>query len=85
MAALSTFDAPLDGVWAIPSAGVVLDLTDVSFTIPGIRGVVGVHHRCAQDDRSFEVRVTDRVMYLLNLPGLAQTLGVASSRPPEGL
>jgi len=79
MAGLSKFEASLDGLWEIRQRGVVLDLTDVSFIdSSGIRGVVGVQHRCADDGRSFEMRVNETVMYVLNLTGLAEILGVAS-------
>jgi len=71
------FEAALMPCWEVPSQGIVLDLTGLTFMdSSGIRSVVEVHQRSTHEGRTLQVHVNETVLYVLKLTGLTELLGI---------
>lgn len=71
------FESALLPLWGIPSAGILLDFTGLTFMdSTGLSSVIGVHQRCVHEDRSLEVRASEPVLRVFRLTGLTGVLGV---------
>ena len=81
LAGQEAFQSVLLPIWDIPSAGIVLDFTGLTFMdSTGIGNVIRVHQRCADEGRAIGVRVSEPVLRVFRITGLTGILGIRDAQ-----